>query len=78
MIKALTSNSLLFGAIIALGALVGAPAEAAQRCSTARQCHGALPQICMRCSNGGSACAHWACVRHTCEVQLCGGHVTRY
>jgi hypothetical protein len=79
MIKALTRSSMLsFAAIIALSALVGAPAQALERCARASQCHGALPQICMRCSGGQFSCAHWACVRHTCEVQICNGHLTRY
>ena len=80
MINALARNSVLFAVIIVLSALVGAPAQAANsdRCRTASQCHGPLPQICMRCSNGHSACAHWACVHHKCEMQICGGHLTRY
>jgi len=79
MIKALTRSSfVLFAAIIALSALVGAPVQAADRCMRASQCRGPLPQICMRCSGGHSACAHWACVHHTCEIQICGGHLTRY
>jgi hypothetical protein len=78
MIRSLTSSSVLLAAMIASSALLGAPAQAAERCETARECHGALPQICMRCGNGEFACAHWACVRHTCEVQMCGGRLTRY
>jgi hypothetical protein len=78
MIKALTRSPTLFAAIVTLNALVGGPVQAAERCTTAQQCHGPLPQICMRCSGGQFACAHWACVRHACEVQMCGGHLTRY
>lgn len=74
MIK--TSALLLFAATVALSASLGlgAPAQAAEegRCIIAKQCHGPLPQICEKCSNGHEACAHWACVRHRCVVQVCG------
>jgi hypothetical protein len=65
---------LAFAAIVALSALAcaGAPAQAAEgaRCLRASQCHGALPHICRRC-DGHTACAHWACVRHRCEIRTC-------
>jgi hypothetical protein len=79
MVKALTRSSRLFAAVIAMSALVGigASAEAANRCVRASQCHGPLPQICERCSNGHTVCAHWACVDHRCVMQICG-RVTRY
>lgn len=51
-----------------------APAQAAERCTRASQCHGPLPQICERCSDGHFACAHWACVDHRCEIEICGVH----
>jgi hypothetical protein len=79
MIKDFARSPRLFGAIIALSALVGAgaSAQAAGYCSRASQCRGPLPQICERCSNGHTACAHWTCVAHRCTVQICG-RVTRY
>lgn len=74
MIKILTKSSPLLAAAIALSALVGAaaPAQAAARCVRASQCHGPLPQICVKCRNGRTECAHWACVAHRCVVQTCG------
>lgn len=71
MLKALTRTSMLLAAIISVSALTSGSAPAAERCNTAKQCHGLLPQICMRCSNGHEACAHWACVRHRCVVETC-------
>ena len=75
MIKTLTRMLPLFACVVALSALTGAasPAQAAgARCNTASQCHGILPQICERCSNGHTVCAHHACVHHKCVVQICG------
>ncbi len=75
MISALTRPSRLFAAIVLLGALVGAGAAAqaadVQRCMTAEECHGPLPQICEKCKDGKDACAHWACVHHKCKVEIC-------
>jgi len=31
----------------------------------------ALPDICMVCSDGQAACAHFVCVSGMCETQLC-------
>lgn len=67
----------LLAAMIALSALVsvgGAPAQAAQRCITAKQCHGLLPQLCIKCKNGREGCAHWACVSHKCVVRYCSSN----
>jgi hypothetical protein len=68
-------SSLAFAALIALSTLAGsaAPAHAAKgkSCSTASQCHGILPQLCIKCKNGGEGCAHWACVHHKCVVRYC-------
>jgi hypothetical protein len=79
MIKAFARRPRLFGAIIAVSTLAGAAvsAQAAGYCSRASQCRGPLPQICERCSNGRTVCAHWGCVAHKCTVQICG-RVTRY
>lgn len=76
MIKALMRTSLLTAGIVALAALAlgaGAPAQAAKadRCVQAWDCHGPLPQICLKCSDGHFECAHWACVHHRCVVQTC-------
>jgi hypothetical protein len=75
MIKTLRTTLPLLAAVIALSALTGAgtPAQAAgaARCEQAWDCHGPLPQICMRCRDGHSECAHWTCVRHRCVMQIC-------
>jgi hypothetical protein len=35
-------------------------------------CQGmALPDICMRCSDGSNDCAHFACIQGQCGIQLC-------
>lgn len=61
-------SSLAFAALIALSAV--APAQAAW-CHRASQCHGALPELCIKCKDGRDGCAHWACVRHRCVVHYC-------
>jgi hypothetical protein len=71
MTKALTRTSLLFAALIALSALVGAPAQAADRCTSASDCHGPLPQLCKKCKDGSDGCAHHACVHHKCVIRYC-------
>jgi hypothetical protein len=74
MIKTLTRSALLFSAVVALNALAGfgAPAQAAgDRCRTADECHGPLPALCKRCSDGRDGCAHWACVHHRCVIAYC-------
>jgi len=75
MIGALTKTSALLAAVIAFSALAGtgAPAKAAgaARCNDAWECHGPLPQICVRCRDGHTECAHWVCVRHRCVVETC-------
>jgi hypothetical protein len=64
--------SVAFVAVVALAGAV-APAQAAkgQRCLFARQCHGILPQLCIKCPDGRDGCAHWACVHHRCVVRYC-------
>jgi len=71
MIKALTKAVVLSAALMALGATIGTPAYAAERCHAASECHGFLPQLCKRCPNGRDGCAHWACVRHKCVIAYC-------
>lgn len=52
---------------------IPAPADAGvNACKTAADCHGALPDICEVCPNGGTACAHFVCMAGTCEVAICG------
>jgi len=69
-------SSILFAAIVASSALVsvGAWADDAQKCTKAAECTGALPRICMVCRHGGDGCAHWACVKHSCAIEMCGLH----
>jgi hypothetical protein len=43
----------------------------APECVTAADCHGALPDLCKVCPNGGDGCAHFACVDHQCEIAFC-------
>ena len=71
-------SSILFAAIIASSALVsvGAWAQDAAKCTKAAECTGPLPQICMVCRHGHDECAHWACVKHSCKVEICGLHGT--
>jgi hypothetical protein len=42
-----------------------------ESCVTASNCHGALPDLCRVCANGGDGCAHWACVSRKCEIEYC-------
>jgi hypothetical protein len=44
---------------------------AAGGCQSAQDCQGALPQICMVCADGGSACAHFACTGGQCQTVIC-------
>jgi hypothetical protein len=30
-----------------------------------------LPALCQQCGDGGTACAHFACVASKCEVAFC-------
>lgn len=75
MIAGLTGTSRLLAAVVLLSALAGAGAAAhaadEQSCRTAAECRGFLPHICEVCSNGESACAHWACVSHKCTMEIC-------
>jgi hypothetical protein len=61
---------------LAVFAAVGTPAafavEKSPFCEKASQCRGPLPHFCRRCDNGHSACAHWACIKHHCEIATCG------
>jgi hypothetical protein len=69
----LARRSILFAAIIATSALVsvGARAQDAAKCTKASECTGLLPQICLVCRKGHEECAHWACVKHTCKMEIC-------
>jgi hypothetical protein len=40
-------------------------------CSADTDCSGFLPQFCKVCSDGATACAHWECVSHKCEIRTC-------
>jgi hypothetical protein len=68
----MTRSSMLFAAIIAVSALMSTGARADDaKCTAAKDCSGALPQICMVCRHGGDGCAHWACVKHACKIAFC-------
>jgi hypothetical protein len=36
-----------------------------------KSCKGALPDICEKCDDGSSACAHWVKTGGKCEIQIC-------
>ncbi len=40
-------------------------------CTTAADCSGILPTLCMQCAGGTTGCAHWACVSGRCETAYC-------
>ena len=46
-------------------------ASASKTCTSAKQCKGPLPMICMVCSDGASRCAHWVCAQSACVVETC-------
>jgi len=51
---------------------VPAPVDAgAPACTTAADCHGALPALCELCPDGNPACAHFVCVAGACDVAIC-------
>jgi len=50
---------------------VPAPCTGAACCTTATDCTGALPALCQRCGDGGTGCAHFACVAGQCDVAYC-------
>ncbi|HZX97210.1 MAG TPA: hypothetical protein VFE90_22025 [Myxococcales bacterium] len=43
----------------------------AEKCATATDCKGMLPHLCRVCADGGSECAHWACISRTCTAVTC-------
>jgi hypothetical protein len=40
-------------------------------CSTGADCSGPLPALCRECPDGGSGCAHHACVDGQCTIAYC-------
>lgn len=40
-------------------------------CNSATDCTGALPALCQQCADGGTGCAHFACVAGQCQVVYC-------
>jgi hypothetical protein len=74
--NAIRKNGLRLLVCLAFFGAVGTPTafgvEKSPFCENASQCRGALPHFCRRCDNGHSACAHWACIRHRCEIATCG------
>jgi hypothetical protein len=48
-----------------------APAPTGPACNTASDCSGILPQFCQVCSDGTTACAHWACEQGHCTTAVC-------
>ena len=48
------------------------PDSGASSCVTAADCKGVLPALCQQCSDGTTACAHFACASGTCQVVTCG------
>ena len=50
---------------------VGGTCKASGGCATASDCKGPLPQLCEKCQDGTSVCAHWICAAGRCETALC-------
>ena len=48
------------------------PDSGASSCVTAADCKGVLPALCQQCSDGTTACAHFACASGSCQVVTCG------
>lgn len=49
----------------------------APECTTASDCQGVLPQLCMQCpatdaTQPVTACAHWECIGGKCVTKICG------
>lgn len=40
-------------------------------CAAASDCTGALPQLCEKCADGSSGCAHFVCNSGSCEIAYC-------
>lgn len=47
------------------------PDSKASACVTAADCKGVLPALCQECSDGGTACAHFACAAGACQIAIC-------
>jgi hypothetical protein len=47
------------------------PAQADNACDKVDDCTGGLPKFCKVCSDGSTACAHWACLEGTCSIASC-------
>jgi len=73
--NAIRKNGLRLLVCLAVFGAVGAPAafavEKSDFCEKASQCRGPLPHYCRRCDNGRFGCAHWACIKHHCEIASC-------
>ncbi len=45
--------------------------KAGAHCRVDKDCKGPLPDICEKCVDGKTSCAHHACVDGTCETPIC-------
>lgn len=61
----MTVRMLGLAAILAALVACGGP-----DCTSAADCKGVLPGICQVCTDGQTACAHFACVAGRCETQI--------
>lgn len=72
--RLIISISLVVTALASILAFVGWNEDvspAGGDCDTAADCAGVLPQLCQRCANGQTACAHWVCAQRVCRVKVC-------
>jgi hypothetical protein len=51
--------------------LAGCAADTGAQCNTAADCGGALPDICLQCSDGTTQCAHHVCDQGQCTIAIC-------
>jgi len=58
---------------LALGVVACSSADdtASSSSEDLKSCKGALPDICEKCSDGTTECAHWVKENGECEVQIC-------
>src|ERR1700729_116163 len=78
MNRALVLTALSFSFLLAAPILQGCSSASDESAASSSSddlkkssCKGALPDICEKCGDGTSACAHWVKTDGKCEVQIC-------
>ena len=77
MNRALVLTALSFSFLLAAPILQGCSSAGNESTDSSasddlkKSCKGALPDICEKCDDGSSACAHWVKTGGKCEVQIC-------